>query len=285
MINRISQILILGATRGIGLALARRFHALGKTVIITGRAHDEEKMQQLAKELPGLEYRWDLTSLPHLQHHVNEILSSFPNLDTVFLNAATQSYYSLFTLLSASTATSTIAEITTNLTAPILVAHAFASHLLSLSQSGTPTTIFITTSSLAYFPISFYPTYCATKAGLAAFTKILRMQLVEEEKKKSAGNGFVKEEGRGSGMRVVEVVPPYVDTGLDGEFREQTEALQGGKEKAVKPMPLEEYVDAFFEKLEGLGEGQEIAVGFAEEGVEVWKEGNRRLWEVVGMGG
>ena len=64
MIDRISQILILGATRGIGLALARRFHALGKTVIITGRAHDEEKMQQLAKELPGLEYR--VASLFHL---------------------------------------------------------------------------------------------------------------------------------------------------------------------------------------------------------------------------
>ena len=65
MTTRISQILILGATRGIGLALARRFHALDKKVIITGRAQDEGKMQQSAKELPGLEYRV-VRSLFHL---------------------------------------------------------------------------------------------------------------------------------------------------------------------------------------------------------------------------
>ncbi|KAL8906781.1 MAG: hypothetical protein Q9171_006130, partial [Xanthocarpia ochracea] len=57
MSARISQILIFGATRGIGEALARRFHALGKKVIITGREQDEDKMQRLAKELQGLEYR------------------------------------------------------------------------------------------------------------------------------------------------------------------------------------------------------------------------------------
>lgn len=97
------------------------------------------------------------------------------------------------------------------------------------------------------------------------------------------------EEGGGEGMRVVEVVPPYVDTELDREFRERTEELQGGKEKAVPPMPLEEYVEGFFEGLERMGAdseiGDEVAVGFAQRGVEVWKEGHRKLWEASGMGG
>lgn len=57
MSARISTILILGATRGIGEALARRFHAMGKKLIITGRERDEDKMQLLANEMPGLEFR------------------------------------------------------------------------------------------------------------------------------------------------------------------------------------------------------------------------------------
>ena len=70
---------------------------------------------------------------------------------------------------------------------------------------------------------------------------------------------------RVGGLKIIEVVPPYVDTALNAENRAQTDALQGGKEKAVQPMALGEYVDGFFE---GLEEGEEeIAVGFAKKGV------------------
>jgi uncharacterized oxidoreductase len=57
MSARINTILILGATRGIGEALARRFHGLGKKVIATGRKQDLETLTRLAQELPGLEFR------------------------------------------------------------------------------------------------------------------------------------------------------------------------------------------------------------------------------------
>lgn len=97
------------------------------------------------------------------------------------------------------------------------------------------------------------------------------------------------EQGGGEGMRVVEVVPPYVDTELDREFRERTEELQGGKEKAVPPLPLQEYVEEFFEGLERMdADGNvmdDVAVGFAQKGIEVWKEGNRKMWEASGMAG
>lgn len=55
MSARIHTILILGATGGIGEALVRRFHSLGKKVIATGRR--QQKLTQLAQELPGLETR------------------------------------------------------------------------------------------------------------------------------------------------------------------------------------------------------------------------------------
>ena len=57
MSARIETILILGATRGIGEALARRFHSLGKKVIATGRRQEQETLAQLAHDLPGLEFR------------------------------------------------------------------------------------------------------------------------------------------------------------------------------------------------------------------------------------
>ena len=57
MSARIDTILILGATAGIGEAMARRFHSLEKKVIVTGREQNKGKLTQLARELPGLEFR------------------------------------------------------------------------------------------------------------------------------------------------------------------------------------------------------------------------------------
>jgi short-subunit dehydrogenase involved in D-alanine esterification of teichoic acids len=57
MSARINTILILGAAGGIGEATARRFHSLGKKVIVTGREQNRERLTQLARDLPGLEFR------------------------------------------------------------------------------------------------------------------------------------------------------------------------------------------------------------------------------------
>ena len=216
--------------------------------------------------------QWDLTELDRLQNKVKSILSDFPNLDTVLINAGVQNHYMLFQ--QSPDNKEVISEMTTNLTAPILVAHSFASHLLALAQSGTKTNIFLTSSSLAYFPVAFYPTYCSTKAGIAAFTKILRMQL------ESTGC---------RNMNVVEIVPPYVDTDLNAAHRDQTDAMQGGKDKAVQPMPLQEYVEKFFIALEQTETDgsfkSEIGVGFGVQGVEAWRGGFQKLFEASGMSG
>ncbi|KAB8291227.1 hypothetical protein EYC80_009914 [Monilinia laxa] len=271
MSSRINTILILGASRGIGEALAHRFHSLGKKVIITARKHEEEKLIDLTRKLPGLEYRvWDLTNLNDLPNHVKSILVDFPKLDSVYINAGIQNHYLLFQ--QPPNNAEVINEITTNLTAPMLVAQSFAPHLLKLAQTGTKTNLFLTSSSLAYFPIAFYPTYCAAKAGVAAFTRILRMQL---------GYTGCKE------MNVVEVVPPYVDTALNAHTRDQTDEMQGGKDNVLPPMPLGEYIDKFFVSLEETEEDgclkKEIGVGFGEQGIEVWRNTFQKLYEGIGI--
>lgn len=47
-----NSILIIGGTSGIGEAFARRFHSIGKKVVVAGRR--VERLNSLANELPGL---------------------------------------------------------------------------------------------------------------------------------------------------------------------------------------------------------------------------------------
>ncbi|EFX02592.1 short chain dehydrogenase reductase [Grosmannia clavigera kw1407] len=271
MSARINTILILGAAGGIGEALARRFHALGKKVIVTGREQNKQKLANLAADLPGLDTRvWDLMDLAKIHREIHTILAEYPLLDSVYINAGIQNYYEIFKQPPADA--DVVQELTTNLTAPILVAQAFASHLLGLAQSGVKTSLFLTSSSLAYFPVPFYPTYSSTKAGISAFTKIMRMQL--------DATGCTN-------MNIVEVVPPYVDTPLNAAHRDQTDALQGGKDKAVQPMPLEDYIAKWFAALEETNPDgslkHEIGIGFGSQGAAVWYEGYQKLLRLSGM--
>jgi uncharacterized oxidoreductase len=71
-------------------------------------------------------------------------------------------------------------------------------------------------------------------------------------------------------LQVLELAPPYVDTSLNSDFRPQLVEKQGGPEKAMKPMPLEEYMQQAIAKIEA-GETKEIAVGIAEIGVKAWR--------------
>jgi short-subunit dehydrogenase involved in D-alanine esterification of teichoic acids len=212
--------------------------------------------------------------LASLQTFVAQIITDFPTLDTVFINAGIQKSYNIFDPSTISP-DSIIKEITTNLTAPNLLAQLFAPHLLRLAKSGTKSTIFITSSSLAYLPLSFYPTYCATKAGIHAFAKTFRQQL-----------HFAGEEAR-KNMNIVEVVPPYVDTGLDKEHKDLVMGMQGGKDKAHPPMALKDYVDQFFASLEELTPDgnikKEIGVGFGQMGAELWRRSFEGVYEGMGL--
>jgi uncharacterized oxidoreductase len=83
-------------------------------------------------------------------------------------------------------------EIEVNLTAPVLLTEAA---LPELRERPRATLVFVT-SGLALSPKASAPVYCATKAALRSFTRSLRWQL------------------EGSRVRVVEVLPPIVDTAM-----------------------------------------------------------------------
>ncbi|KAI0389355.1 NAD(P)-binding protein [Xylariaceae sp. FL0594] len=267
MASRINTVLIIGATAGIGEAFARRFHAMGKTVIAAGR--NQDKLDTMTKELSGLRTcQFDISDLGALLAKVQSILAEFPSFDTVIITAGIQLHFSYIDPASV-TPEQINNEITTNLTAPALLVRLFLPHLLRLAREGAKTSLFVMSSSIGYVPLGFYPTYCASKAGIAALMRAVRQQLA-----------FAPD---ADNLRVVEVVPPYVDTGLDKAHRETTIALQGGPEKAFPAMKLDEFVDKFFQALEKPGPDgdlmKEIGVGFGETGVNVWRDSFGKVYE------
>ncbi len=96
-----------------------------------------------------------------------------------------------FTDPSSISTNAIFSEITTNLSAPIVIARAIMSHLMSLKR---PATFITVASRLAFIPLS-------TKAGLHTFTVDLRIQLA------------------GTNITVIELAPPYLDTSLDERLR------------------------------------------------------------------
>jgi len=261
MISRINTILIIGGTSGIGEQYARRFHEMGKKVIIAGR--NDAKLSALANELSGLEtIKWDITDLYGLDSQVKSILEKHPQLDTIFLNAGIQKSFSFLEPAQSSTE-SIKTEIDSNLTAPIILSRLFVPHLASLAEAGKQTNLLITSSSLAYFPLGFYPIYCPTKAAIHAFCVVLRQQInfADSEVKKN--------------LNIVEIVPPYTDTGLDSEHRAVVLEMQGGPEHAFPAIALDDYMTQSFASLEEVDDDgnfkKEVGVGFGQVGVDKWR--------------
>jgi uncharacterized oxidoreductase len=119
-------------------------------------------------------------------------------------------------------------EISINLEAPIHLAALFAPHLKKQERAA----ILNVTSGLAFSPMASAPIYCATKAALHSFTLSLRHQLA------------------GTTVRVIEIIPPAVNTDL------------GGAGLHTFGIPVEEFGNAV---AMGLREGgPEIAYGYSQ---------------------
>ena len=205
-----------------------------------------------------------MTDLKTLPAKISEIITSFPTIDTVFINAGIMNSIS-FTDPATSSDTAIATEITTNLTAPLILTRLVLPHLFALKK---PTSILFTSSGLGYVPIGFYPVYCPTKAAIHSFCVALRQQLNPVP---------------GNQVSVIEIVPPYVDTALDAKFRDQVNEAMG--DHRMEPMPLDEYMDKTMATLQGADakDLKEVATGFADMGVSTWRASFGKVLEGMGI--
>jgi uncharacterized oxidoreductase len=180
-------ILVTGGSSGIGRAFVDRFLREGATVVACDR--DEAKLQGLKTQHPSVQIRpCDITSSDEVKALIAFLTQEYGRLDILVNNAGVMEQVEL---LSGNVGDEAIArEIATNLTAPILLTRS----LLPLLQRSHSPMILMVTSGYALLPAERAPTYSATKAGLRSFTQALRYQLAD------------------TGIRVVETLPPLVDT-------------------------------------------------------------------------
>ena len=177
-------VVITGASRGIGQALVRRFEAAGHPVLAVARSATGGT--GAAETLPA-----DLTRREGVAAVVEAVGARGMPVGVLVNNAGMQAAIDL-TAPGPEAETDTVAaEIALNLAAPIQLTRAL---LPMMRQPGG--TIVNVTSLVSRHPKPSAPVYSATKAGLASFTDSLRHQLAP------------------SGIRVMEAVPPLVDTAM-----------------------------------------------------------------------
>jgi len=228
-----NTIFITGGTSGIGKGLAEAFHQLGNTVIITGRR--EGRLKSICEAHPGMHYFvLDVTNPEAIGRVSREAVARFPGLNCVFNNAGVQTGHD-FSAQEPLDDAAIAEEIDTNVLGVIRVAGAFLPHLRK-KENGVLLNV---SSGLAFVPLARFPVYCATKAAVHSLTLSMRKQL------------------QGSGVQVIELIPPYVATELGGP-RKSDSANAG----APAAMPLDLFIAESMKELAAGGE--EVTIGMAK---------------------
>lgn len=194
-------------------------------MLICGRR--AEALAEAKEKIPSLQtFQCDVSREEERTALAIKVMEEAPALNVIVNNAGVQQRPPR--LIEAQEWRQHAHEIATNLEAPLHFAMLFLPHLLTKQNAA----IINITSGLAFSPIAFMPTYCATKAALHSWTLSLRYQL------------------KNTPVEVIEVAPPAVNTDL------------GGKGLHDFGVPLDEFGDYVFQKLE---EGStEFGYGSAE---------------------
>ena len=187
-------VLVTGGTSGIGLGIAESFLRSKSKVIVCGR--NEEKLSAIKDKFP------DMTVLPcdvgdarQRKKLAAEVLDRFPDLDILVNNAGIQRYIDL--KKGYDELKSGEDEIAINFVAPVELTSLFIGHLMRRPSAA----IINVSSGLGFMPMPNTPIYSATKAAIHTYSIVLRQQLKD------------------TSVKVIEMVPPMVDTDLNKEGR------------------------------------------------------------------
>jgi uncharacterized oxidoreductase len=189
-------VLVTGGAGGIGLGIAEAFHQSKSRVVVCGR--DLEKLSAVEKNFHGITVlQCDVGNARQREELAAEVLRRFPGLDTLVNNAGVQRYIDLkkgYDLFKSGED-----EIAINFVSIVELTALFIGPLMK-----RPTAAIINVGSgLGFMPMLHTPIYSATKAAVHTYTLVLRQQLKD------------------TSVKVIEIVPPMVDTGLNREGRDR----------------------------------------------------------------
>jgi NAD(P)-dependent dehydrogenase (short-subunit alcohol dehydrogenase family) len=163
---------ITGGTTGLGNAIALGLAGAGADVISSSRRHDQ--VEKAATEIEALGRRSlritsDVTDRASLQALHDAVLAAFGKID-ILVNAAGMTY-NADTLEAAESDWSRVIE--TNLTGTMRSCQVFG---LTMKRAGYGRIINIASLS-TFVGFARVAAYCASKAGVASFTKVLAIEL------------------------------------------------------------------------------------------------------------
>jgi uncharacterized oxidoreductase len=200
-----NTILVTGGGSGIGRRLAEEFLKLGNHVIVAGRR--QQALNETTAANPGMKsLTLDVESPAAIRAFAAQITADYPCLNVLINNAGIMRAENL--LAQQNDLADAEAIVATNLLGPIRLSAA----LLPQIQSQPDSAIINVSSGLAFVPLVFTPTYCATKAAIHSYTQSLRYQL------------------KPTSVEVIELIPPYVQTNL----------MDGADDR--RAMPLNQFI-------------------------------------------
>jgi uncharacterized oxidoreductase len=218
-----NTIFITGGGSGIGRALAEALHKRSNKVIISGRRKGH--LDSVVKANPGIEaIQLDIADPDNIKAVAQKLIREHLDLNVLINNAGIMGPDQAAGIIDENLLASTV---TTNLLGPIRLTSALVDQLKS--RRGV---ILYNTSVLGFVPLAVTAVYSATKAALHSYALSQRFLL------------------RDSGVRVLEMVPPWVRTELMNS------------QEAEPAMPLDQFIS---ETLEALGtDAEEILVEAAK---------------------
>jgi 3-oxoacyl-[acyl-carrier protein] reductase len=165
--------IVTGGSRGIGLAIARALVAEGVRVAVTGRsaAHLSTARRSIEAAGPGAveTLQADVRNHADVRRAVDATTARFGGLDIAINNAGV----GVFTNVASMTPEQWSEVIDTNLTGVFHVCHAVLPHMRSRGGG-----FIVNISSLAgKNPFADGAAYCASKAGLNAFSEALMQEV------------------------------------------------------------------------------------------------------------
>ena len=188
-------VLITGGTSGIGLGIAGAFHQSGSKVIVCGR--DRKKLLAVGEKFPAITaLACDVGDVRQRENLAAEVLRRFRDLDILVNNAGIQRYIDLkkgYEKLKSGED-----EISINFVATVELTALFIRHLMSRPSAA----VINVSSGLGFMPMLHTPVYSATKAAIHTYSLVLRQQLKD------------------TSVKVIEIVPPMVDTDLNRKGRD-----------------------------------------------------------------
>jgi uncharacterized oxidoreductase len=220
-----NTMLITGGGSGIGRGLAEAFHKRGNQVIITGRrlsrlkATCDANLGMVAVEL-------DIRDPAAVKRVTTQIVADHPALNVLVNNAGIMEIDDVAGPVDEDLLSATIA---TNLGGPIRMSGALVGHF---KKQQSPVIINVS-SILGFVPLAPTAAYSATKAALHSYTLSQRYKL------------------RSVGIRVIEIVPPWVRTELLNSLKEE------------RAMPLDAFIADTMAML--ATDAEEILVGQAPQ--------------------